>query len=96
MTYYTYMIRCEDDSYYTGYTTDPIARFNKHASGKGAKYTRSHKPVEFAYLEVFNTKSEAMSREYKIKQLSHEEKETLACKNNFKMFRLLEQLGEKS
>jgi putative endonuclease len=71
---YTYMLRCADGSLYTGWTNDLEARILAHNAGKGAKYTRSRLPVELAYYEAFETKREAMSREWHLKQLTHEEK----------------------
>ena len=77
MAYYTYIVRCSDDSLYTGYTNDLDNRIEAHNSGRGAKYTRGRGPVELVYFEEYPTKEEAMSREWHIKQLSHEEKEEL-------------------
>lgn len=76
-TYFVYIIRCQDRSLYTGYTTDIKKRFEAHESGNGAKYTRAHKPVEVVYVEGYNSKSIAMSREYKIKALSKQQKEQI-------------------
>lgn len=72
--YYTYIVECADRSLYTGYTTDVKARIRKHNSGKGAKYTRSRLPVKLVYYEEYETKREAMSREYYIKQMSRKSK----------------------
>lgn len=74
---YTYMVKCRDGSLYTGWTTDVERRVREHNAGRGAKYTQSRRPVELVYYETFETKVEAMKREYAIKQLSREEKETL-------------------
>ena len=75
--YYTYILKCEDDSYYIGYSNDPQKRFEKHKAGKGAKYTRSHKPVSIEITIPFETKSEAMKAEYQLKQFSHIEKSAI-------------------
>lgn len=75
--YYAYIIKCEDDSYYTGYSTNPLKRFEKHKAGKGAKYTRSHKPVSLELTVECESKSDALKREYQIKKLSHIEKATI-------------------
>ena len=75
--YYIYMLRCADGSLYTGWTTDPEKRAAAHNAGKGAKYTRSRRPVELIYSEVFDDKISAQRREYAIKQLSRAEKEKL-------------------
>lgn len=72
--YYVYLILCEDNSLYCGWTTNLLKRFNAHKSGKGAKYTRSHKPLEIYYYESLNSKSEACRREWEIKKMSHDQK----------------------
>lgn len=74
---YTYMVRCADGTLYTGWTVDPEKRLEAHNSGHGARYTRSRRPVSLVYLESFETKEEAMRREYAIKHLSRQEKLTL-------------------
>jgi putative endonuclease len=71
---YTYILLCRDGTYYTGWTNDLKKRFHDHVTGKGAKYTKSHKPVKVAYYETFETPEEAMSREWHIKQMSRAEK----------------------
>lgn len=71
---YTYILRCADNTLYTGWTTDLVRRMNAHNNGTGAKYTRPRRPVELAYYEVFETKEEAMRREWEIKQLPRKEK----------------------
>ena len=75
---YTYMVRCRDGSLYTGWTTDIEKRIKAHNEGKGAKYTRSRRPVKLVYYEIFATKKEAMGREYAIKRLKKKAKEKLA------------------
>ncbi|MDD6550295.1 MAG: GIY-YIG nuclease family protein [Lachnospiraceae bacterium] len=73
--FYTYIVRCSDDSLYTGYTTNLSRRVKEHNEGKkGAKYTRSRRPVTLVYYEKYDTKHDAMSREALIKQLSHRQK----------------------
>jgi putative endonuclease len=74
---YVYMVKCSDESLYTGWTTDIESRILMHNSGKGAKYTRSKLPVELVYMEAYETKSEALKREHAIKRLSHDEKAEL-------------------
>jgi putative endonuclease len=75
--HWTYVIECDDGSFYTGYTTDVERRVREHDRGEGAKYTRGRTPVELVHAERFESKSAAMSREYEIKQLSRAEKERL-------------------
>ena len=74
---YTYMVRCKDGTLYTGWTNNLEKRMKVHNSGKGAKYTRSRGPVKLVYYEIFETKEEAMRREYEIKRMSKCEKERL-------------------
>lgn len=68
------ILRCGDGSLYTGWTNDLDARLEAHRSGRGAKYTRSHLPVELAYCEEHETKEAAMSREWQIKRLTRQQK----------------------
>jgi len=75
--HYAYVLRCSDESFYTGYTTDVQRRVAEHDAGEGAKYTRGRTPVELVHVERFESKSAAMSREYEIKQLSRAQKERL-------------------
>lgn len=65
--YFVYILFCNDGSLYTGYTNNLENRLKKHNSGKGAKYTRSRLPCRMVYHESYQTKSEAMKREYYIK-----------------------------
>ena len=71
---YAYMVRCADGTLYTGWTTDLDKRLKAHNSKKGAKYTRTRTPVELVYSEAFETKEEAMHREWEIKQMSRADK----------------------
>jgi len=72
--YYTYMLLIENNSLYCGYTDDVEKRFQAHMEGRGAKFTRAHKPVKIVYTKEFATKSEAMKEEYRIKHLTRKEK----------------------
>lgn len=74
---YTYILKCRDGSLYTGWTNDIERRLKAHNEGYGAKYTKSRRPVELVYYEEFDTKEEAMRREYRIKHLSRKKKELL-------------------
>ena len=74
MPYYVYIILCIDGSFYTGYTKNIDTRLKLHESGKGARYTRMHKPQKIAYLEMLDTRAQAMKREKQIKKLSHQQK----------------------
>lgn len=72
--YYTYMLQCADGTLYSGYTADVEKRLAAHNRGKGAKYTRARLPVSIVFVESFETKGEAIRREYALKALSHKEK----------------------
>ena len=77
---YTYILRCTDGTYYCGWTNNLDRRLKAHNEGKGAKYTRSRRPVALVYYEAFSTKEEAMRREYEMKQLPRKKKEELIFK----------------
>jgi putative endonuclease len=74
---YTYMVECADGTLYTGWTTDLYQRLSAHNAGRGAKYTKSRRPVRLVYAEAHEEKRTAMQREYHIKQMTRSEKETL-------------------
>jgi putative endonuclease len=78
---YVYLLRCDDDTLYTGYTTDVRRRVAEHAAGEGAKYTRGRTPLELVHVESFDSRSAAMAREYEIKQLDRAGKESLMTEN---------------
>ncbi len=75
--WFVYMIRCHDNSLYTGITTDIERRFQQHVSGKGAKYFYGRKPQKVVLQETLATKGEALKREIEIKKLNKKEKERL-------------------
>lgn len=74
MSHYIYIVECSDNTLYTGYTTDVKRRVKEHNQGKGAKYTRGRGPVKLCYSEEHQSKSQAMKREYAIKQLKRRDK----------------------
>ena len=71
---YTYILKCKDGSLYTGWTNDLEQRVAAHNTGKGAIYTKARRPVELVYFEEFETKEQAMKREYAIKQMARKDK----------------------
>ncbi|MFO7815202.1 MAG: GIY-YIG nuclease family protein [Halanaerobiales bacterium] len=75
--HYVYIVECADGTYYTGYTNNLNRRIEEHNRGEGAKYTKGRRPVELVYSKKFNSKSKAMKREYKIKQISRQKKSEL-------------------
>ena len=78
---YTYILSCSDGTLYTGWTNDLEKRLKAHNDGKGAKYTKTRRPVSLVYHEEFDTKEEAMKREYAIKKLSRTKKLELIEQN---------------
>lgn len=79
MSHYVYILRCSDNSLYTGYTTNLDRRLVVHNSGKGAKYTRSRLPVRLVYYEEVSTRSDGLKLERSIKKLTKEKKEDLVA-----------------
>ncbi|MFB6119781.1 MAG: GIY-YIG nuclease family protein [Halobacteriaceae archaeon] len=77
MSHWVYVLECADGTFYTGYTTDVERRVAEHDAGEGAKYTRGRTPVELVYTEECESRSAALSREYELKQLRHDEKAAL-------------------
>ena len=72
---YTYIVECADGTLYTGWTTNVQKRVKSHNEEKsGAKYTKAKRPVKLVYYEGYETKEEAMRREYAIKQLTRKQK----------------------
>jgi predicted GIY-YIG superfamily endonuclease len=82
LSYYVYILRCKDGSYYTGHAKDVEKRFEMHKRGRGARYTRMHEPEKLVYTEEFESRGEAMRRERRIKRLSHNKKQQLITSNN--------------
>jgi putative endonuclease len=80
MAYYCYIVRCADGTFYTGWTTNPERRIKQHNAGRGARYTRSRRPVELVYIEDKPDQSSALAREHAIKRMSRAKKETLINK----------------
>ena len=72
--WFVYIIRCKDKSLYTGVTNDLERRFDAHKKGKGAKYTRSHKPQKIVFFEKYDNNILALRREREIKKLTRKEK----------------------
>ncbi len=91
--YYTYLLLTDRNTYYCGYTDDIEHRYIKHILGTGAKYTRANKPKSIAYLAEFNTKSEAMKEECRIKRLTRKAKDELVkAFKNVRLRRLIKSI----
>jgi putative endonuclease len=76
---FVYIVRCADDTLYTGWAVDVARRVKAHNAGRGARYTRMHGPVELVYFEELPTRSEAMKREVAIKRYSRAKKLALCA-----------------
>lgn len=77
MSCYCYILKCADETYYTGWTTDPERRVAQHNKGVGAKYTSTRRPVKLVYLETHPNRTEAMKRELAIKKMKRVQKNKL-------------------
>jgi len=79
MCWFVYMVRCSDNSLYTGIAKDVIRRVNEHNNSNklGAKYTKARRPVELVYQETASSRSDASKREYRLRKLTKIEKENL-------------------
>ena len=83
MAFFCYLLECSDGSYYTGWCLDPEKRTAVHNAGRGARYTRMHRPVRLVYMEEMPDRSSAQKREYIIKRLSHEQKYRMVAESGF-------------
>jgi putative endonuclease len=88
--WFVYVIECEDGSLYTGIALDPQARFAAHAAGKGARYTRSHRPRRLLLALAFPDRSSASKAEYRVKRMPVEEKRRFAYEQGTMLDRVLE------
>ena len=74
VSWFLYVIECQDGSLYTGIARDPHLRYAEHATGTGARYTRSHPPARLLMVEPHTDRSSALKAEYAFKQLAPAEK----------------------
>jgi len=81
MAYFCYVLECADGTYYTGWSTDPIRRERQHNAGRGARYTRTRRPVKLVFLEEQADKVSALRRERQIKEMTRAKKEALILKS---------------
>lgn len=89
MTYYIYILRCKDNTLYTGIATDVAKRFHQHRLGTGAKYTRGRGPFELLYVGTAENRSEASKEEARIKKLSRPEKERVVEEVDIRLLSLI-------
>jgi putative endonuclease len=80
MPYFCYILECSDGTYYTGWSTDPSRREAQHNAGRGARYTRTRRPVKLVYVEELPDRAAAMQRERTIKKLNRAGKERLVSR----------------
>jgi putative endonuclease len=86
MSYFVYIVACSDTTLYTGIAKDVAQRIQEHnSSAKGAKYTRTRRPVTLVHTEEFSDRSSASKREYEIKKMPREKKLQLSAKNSSSM-----------
>ncbi len=91
IVWWVYLARCSDATLYCGVTTDLDRRFDEHNHAlKGARYTRSRRPVEMVWSQKQKTRSAALKREYAVKQLSRREKEALVAKRSASLLKGVE------
>ncbi|MEW6286496.1 MAG: GIY-YIG nuclease family protein [Chloroflexota bacterium] len=74
---FCYIVECADGTYYTGWAVDPDKRVQAHNAGRGAKYTRTRRPVRLVYVEEQPDRKSAMKREIQIKRLGRDGKRKL-------------------
>lgn len=75
MKFFVYMVTCSDGTIYTGYTKDLLKRIEQHNSGsKGARYTKTRRPVKLSFVEIVQTQKDAMLRELELKRLPRQRK----------------------
>ena len=83
--WYLYVVRCSDDTLYTGVTTDLKRRLKEHNTGKrGAKYTKTRRPVKLVYYELYQSRSNAQKAEHKFKKLTRIQKEKIIIRGQNK------------
>lgn len=75
--WFVYIVRCADNTLYTGMTNDLLRRIDQHNAGNASRYTRVRRPVELVYQQQVESRSAALKREYAIKQLTRRQKENL-------------------
>ena len=82
--WFVYVVRCSDQSLYTGVTTDAGRRIDEHNDGRGARYTRSRGPVKLVYLEKAENRGQALKREHELKRLSAAGKNALVAESRLR------------
>ncbi len=93
MSWYLYLIECEGGSIYTGIAKDVAARYACHVEGKGARYTRSYRPVQLLMSLMLPDKSAALKAEYRVKRLSPTEKREFCTLSLHQQLGLLEMIS---
>ncbi len=81
MHWFVYILRCANQSYYVGHTSDLVARFLRHRNKEGAQHTATYPPESLLHQEQFDSEAEAIRRECQLKRWSHAKKEALIAGN---------------
>jgi putative endonuclease len=81
-SHFIYIVRCADDTLYTGYARDPDARVRTHNLGRGARYTSGRGPVRLVYVEACASRGAALRREYAVKRMSRARKLDLIARGS--------------
>jgi predicted GIY-YIG superfamily endonuclease len=81
MSWFVYILRCTNGSYYVGHTSNPEARFLRHRNNEGAQYTATYPPEAILYKEQFDTEADAIRREQQLKRWTRAKKEALMAGN---------------
>ena len=88
MSWFVYILRCANQSYYIGHTSNPEARFLRHRNNEGAQYTATYPPEAILYRERFDTEAEAMRREIQLIRWSRAKKEALIAGDRARLHEL--------
>ena len=75
--FFCYILECADGTFYTGWTTNPARRLRQHLAGRGARYTRAHRPLRLVFVEPQPNRGDAMRREHALKAMSRDRKQAL-------------------
>ena len=78
LTFFVYILKCSDGSFYTGHTDNMEARLSAHEQGKGAGYTSTRLPVKLVYVDICGSRYEALNNEHRIKKWTKAKKEALS------------------
>lgn len=87
-SWFVYILKCRDGSFYTGTTNNLVRRFKQHHEGRASRYTRTRLPVKMVYQEACTSRSQALIREWEVKSLTRRAKEVLVASGKGRFFPL--------